>query len=301
MIIRMNMIRILILFVVPFVLTAQQDVQYTSYMYNMGAINPAYTSHNIGVVNMGGIYRSQWSNIEGSPKTNTFFARTPISEVTTIGLSYLGDKIGSTYIKKISGDYAYSLKLSKKSKLSLGIKIGISTVSVNFGEVLLASGDINTDPAFSNYNNKSSTSVGVGAFYVINNFYYGLSVPSIVNNQDKLYYFTNSGYVFDIANIVKIKPSFMLKGAFDNSFVLDSSINVLFMETIEAGISYRFKDSISLIGCVEVLKNMKIGYSYDYTVSDLGSFNSGSHEFFVLYNLDIFNLSKGYDKSPRYF
>jgi len=102
---------------------AQQDPQYTQYMYNMSVVNPAYTTNELGMLNFGTLYRSQWKNVIGTPKTLTFFAHAPMSEKVEMGISFITDNIGDGVLKEnnIYADFAYILKLDEQSNLSLGL------------------------------------------------------------------------------------------------------------------------------------------------------------------------------------
>jgi type IX secretion system PorP/SprF family membrane protein len=87
---------------------AQQDPQYTHYMYNMSVINPAYATDNPGVINLGGLYRAQWVGVEGAPTTGTFFAHTPLSKRVEVGLSFVNDQIGGVVNENnLYADFAY--------------------------------------------------------------------------------------------------------------------------------------------------------------------------------------------------
>ena len=90
----------------------------------------------------------------------------------------------------------------------------------------------------------------------------------------------------------------MVKGS---PISLDTSINMLFNNKFETGLSYRWGDDVSAMFNVYVMPSVKIGYAYDYTLSNLSSFSSGSHEIFALFDLDLLGLKKGYDKSPRFY
>ena len=98
---------------------AQQDPQYTQYMYNMSVLNPAYTTDTPSILNFGMLYRSQWQNAVGAPKTLTFFAHTPLSEKIEVGLSVVSDDIGDGALKEnnIYADFAYILKLDDESNI----------------------------------------------------------------------------------------------------------------------------------------------------------------------------------------
>ena len=89
-----------------------------------------------------------------------------------------------------------------------------------------------------------------------------------------------------------------VKGA---PITLDVTANLLYNDTIEFGIGYRIEDAFSGMVNFKVSPELRVGYAYDHTLSNIGPFTSGSHELFILYNLDILNLHKGFDKSPRFF
>lgn len=303
---------ILLLFFIK--LGAQQDPQYTQYMYNMSVVNPAYNTQKAGILNMGGLYRSQWENAVGAPTTLTFFARTPFSEKIEMGISIISDDIGDGSLKEnnIYMDFAYILQLNEKSSLSLGLKGGITTFETNFNGFRLP--EVQDDPAFNGNLNSTFPNVGVGAFYSRENFYAGISIPNLLTSKhlenrdginrigsETLHTFAMAGYVYELNSTIKIKPSVLAKIVLGAPVTLDTSLNMLFNNRFEGGISYRLEDSVSAMFNIAVLPSLRIGYAYDYTLSNLGGFNDGSHEIFVLFDVDLLGMQKGYDKSPRFY
>jgi type IX secretion system PorP/SprF family membrane protein len=294
--------------------TAQQDPHFTQYMNNMSVVNPAYATATPAILNLGSLYRSQWSGIEGAPKTITVFAHTPINNKIETGISLVSDNIGDGAKKETNlfADFAYILQLDEKQNLSFGVKAGFSTISTNFNGFRLNSGDITTDKAFAENVNETVPNIGVGAYYFTDNYYVGISAPNLLpaehikerkeisslGTQNIHTYFTG-GYVFDINEAFKLKPAFMAIFVTGAPVSVDLTANVLYNEKFELGLAYRFNDSASILMNVNVTPNLRIGYSYDYTISNLSQFNSGSHEIGLFYNLDL--LGKGYDKSPRFF
>ncbi|MFN7014546.1 MAG: PorP/SprF family type IX secretion system membrane protein, partial [Bacteroidia bacterium] len=130
-------------------MVAQQDPQFTHYMYNMSVINPAYATENKDVINMGGIYRAQWVGIEGAPTTQSFFAHKPLSRKVEMGISIVHDEIGDVVEESnIYADFAYVLSLSEKTRLSFGVKAGVTLFSTNFNGFQYTSPLL--DPAFEN-------------------------------------------------------------------------------------------------------------------------------------------------------
>ena len=294
--------------------TGQQDPQFTQYMYNMSVVNPAYATATPSILNLGTLYRTQWVGVEGAPKTLSLFAHTPINDKLETGFSLITDDIGDGAKKETNlyADIAYVLQLNETQKLSFGVKAGITSLSTNFNGFVLNSGNATTDKAFQENVNKTLPNLGIGAYYFTDNYYIGLSAPNLLTAEhikerseisslgiQNIHTYLTGGYVFNISDAFKLKPAMMaifVKGA---PVSLDFTANVLYNEKFELGAAYRVDDAVSILMSVNVTPNFRVGYSYDYTLSNLSQFSSGSHEFVLLYNLNL--LGKGYDKSPRFF
>jgi len=293
---------------------SQQDPQYTQYMYNMNVVNPAYTTNNLGIINVGALYRSQWKNAVGSPETLSFFTHIPVTNKIETGISFITDKIGDGVLKEnnIYADFSYTLKLNKNNNLALGLKAGFTNFETNFNGFVLP--EFQDDNAFNENSNTMFPNIGIGAFYNTNNWYVGASAPNLLNTKhlesnsgisaigsEKIHVFFTGGYVYELNRNLKIKPSFLMKAVGGAPLSIDGAINVLFNNKFEGGISYRVGDAISGLFNIKATPMLRIGYAYDYTLSNLGNFNAGTHEIFVLFDLDLFGLKKGYDKSPRFY
>lgn len=291
---------------------SQQDPLYTQYMYNMSVLNPAYATDDPGMLRLGGLYRSQWVGIDGAPSTANFFAHTPVSDRVELGISIVHDEIGD-WVKEnnITADFAYVLPLNETNKLSLGIKGGLSTFDANVSGLTL--NQLN-DPAFREDINEVFPVVGVGAYFFGEKYYVGLSAPNLLTSkhlenqqgirtlgEENIHYFLTGGYVFDINPDFKLKPAFMARGVQGAPLSVDITANVLMFNRLEAGVGYRFGDAVTGLVNFAVTPQLRVGYAYDRTTSNLGDYNDGTHEFLLLFDLDIFGLSKGYDKSPRFF
>ncbi|MGB7393930.1 MAG: PorP/SprF family type IX secretion system membrane protein, partial [Pricia sp.] len=215
---------ILLLLLCHLGLRAQQDPQYTQYMYNMSVINPAYTTNDPGMLNFGALYRSQWRGVTGSPETLTFFGHSPLSEKIETGLSLIRDNIGDGAVKEtnIYADFAYILKLDDKSNLSLGLKGGVTFFETDFNGFMLP--ELQDDPAFNENINSTFPNIGAGAFYNRENFYAGVSIPNLLTtthleNRDgitttgseNIHLFLTSGYVYELNADLKLKPSVLAK------------------------------------------------------------------------------------------
>ncbi|WP_445721810.1 PorP/SprF family type IX secretion system membrane protein [Flavobacterium sp.] len=293
---------------------AQQDPQFTQYMYNMSIVNPGYATDDLGVINLGGIYRSQWVGAVGAPSTASLFAHFPLSEKIESGLNVIKDELGEGVLNEttLSADLGYKVALSKKAKLSIGLKAGVNFFNTNFNGFQLNDDSIGTDNAFQNLN-ETFLNLGAGLFYFTDKYYLGLSVPNFLPNKqlkeangisaigtDELHYFFTGGYVFNLTDNIKFKPAFITKLVQNAPLSADITANFMFYDKFEIGVAHRIDDSFSGLVNYKITPQLRIGYAYDHTINNLGRFNSGSHEIILLFNIDTLN-NKGYDKSPRFF
>ena len=284
---------------------AQQDPQYTQYMYNMNVVNPAYAGSKEGL-SLTALYRKQWSGFDQAPETITFSAHSPVGEKVGLGLSAIKDELGPISETNVYIDFSYTLQMSTSWQLALGIKAGAT-----FHDVGLTGLDLQdpNDPFFSQDINNTYPNVGAGAFLYTDNFYLGLSVPNFLNSvhldesgikfgSETNHYFATTGYVFQVSDNFKLKPSVMVKSAFDAPLSFDANLNALFYEKFEIGASYRLDDSFSGLVGFQVTPNIRIGYAYDRVVSDIKTVSDASHE--IILTFDLF-FNKRTLRSPRYF
>ena len=304
-----------LLLLLSFQIEAQQNPHYTQYMYNMSTINPGYAT-DTGSMNFGALYRMQWVGSEGGPTTGTFFGHSPLAKNVEVGLSIVHDEIGDVVKETgVFADFAYIVKLNETNKISFGLKAGASFFSTNF-DGFVYSDDL-PDPAFANNLSKTFPNIGVGAFYFGENYYLGLSSPNLLTTKhlerksgivttgvEAIHYFFTGGYVFNLNDNLKFKPAFMARGISGAPLALDITSNFLINNKFEIGAGYRVEDAISGLVNFRISPTLRIGYAYDYTLSNLGRFNSGSHEIMILFDLgknDDKKDNDGYDKSPRFF
>lgn len=284
---------------------AQQDPQYTQYMYNMNVVNPAYAGSKESL-SLTALYRNQWSGLDGNPVTFTFSGHSPISEKIGLGLSAIKDELGPVSETNLFADFSYTLQMARTVKLALGLKAGVT-----FHDVGLASLELQdpNDPFFSQDINNTYPNIGAGAFLYGDNFYMGLSVPNLLKSvhldengykygSETNHYFVTAGYVFQLSENIKLKPSAMVKSAFDAPISFDANINALFYERFELGGSYRLEDSFSAMVGFQISPNLRVGYAYDHVISDLKAVGPSSHELIITF--DVF-FSPPAILSPRFF
>jgi type IX secretion system PorP/SprF family membrane protein len=295
--------------------TAQQDPHYTQYMYNMNVINPAYAGSKENL-SFGLLYRKQWVDIEDSPTTMTFSGSSPVGKNVGLGLSVINDKIGPVEETNAYADFSYTLNLGGEHRLALGLKAGATFHKVGlFTDIGQSNVPDPNDPAFSSNINNTFFNIGAGFFYYTQKYYLAFSVPNMLKSKhldfkpldgsgeqhfgsEESHYFLTGGYVFQLNDNLKMKPSFMLKSSFNVSPSLDASLNFLFFERFEIGATYRLDDSFGAMVNYAITPNLRLGYAYDHIVSDLNVTTPASHEVMLLFDL---NFPKKVSRSPRYF
>ncbi len=296
-----------------FEIQAQQDPHYTQYMYNMTVVNPAYAGSKESISG-GLLYRQQWVGLEGAPKTATFAIHSPVGKNVGLGLSLISDKIGPIEENNVYTDFSYTVNLGGQSKLALGLKAGATFQKIGlFSDIGNGYTQQPNDNAFSENSSNIKLNVGSGLFFYTNKYYLAFSVPNMLNSKhlditkngqqykfgsETQHYFLTSGYVFDLSENTKFKPSFMLKSAFKAPTSLDCSANFLFFEKYEIGATYRLQDSFGAMVNFAVTPSIRIGYAYDHVISEIKGTSPASHEFMLLFDL---NLSKKVSVSPRFF
>lgn len=293
---------------------AQQDPQYTQYMYNTQVINPAYAG-NRDALSFGLLYRTQWVGLDGAPKTGTFTVNSPIGSLDNmgLGLSVVTEELGPASESNITVDYAYAINLSDQAELSFGLKAGIDILDVDFTKLNIF--DI-TDPRFqNNIDNRIQPQIGAGVYYNTDRFYAGLSVPNFLTTRhfdegsienveketiaaERLHYFLIAGYVFDLSDNVKFKPATLVKAVSGSPLQWDVSANFMLYEKFTAGLAYRWDAAMSALVGFQATDGIFLGFGYDYQTTDLEQYSDGSYEFFIRF--DIFNKPEKL-LTPRFF
>jgi type IX secretion system PorP/SprF family membrane protein len=293
-------------------MVAQQDAQFTQYMYNTVNINPAYAGSR-GVMSIFGVHRTQWVGLDGAPTTNGFSLNTPIGESNVgLGLSILNDKIGPSVENNLSIDFSYSIPISETYKLSFGLKATADLLNVDFNK--LNQHDANDYSFETNIDNKFSPNFGVGMYLHSDDTYIGISAPNVLETEhfdryastganshvakEKIHYYLIAGHVFDLSATVKFKPSLLTKVVQGAPLQVDISGNFLIDEKFVAGVAYRWSAAVSAMVGFQASDSWFIGYGYDLETTRLSNYNSGSHEIFLRY--ELFN-KYGRIVSPRFF
>jgi type IX secretion system PorP/SprF family membrane protein len=290
---------------------AQQDAQYTQYMYNTIVVNPAYAGTR-DLMSVFALHRAQWVGIDGAPVTNTLSINAPINESKVgLGLSVVNDKIGPSSENNIAVDFSYTIEAFTDYKMSFGLKASANLLSIDFTKLVQKPGDVIFGE---NIDNKFSPNVGTGFYLHSDVGYIGLSVPNLIETKhfdksatpsstnhiavEAINYYLIAGYVFDLSPSVKFKPSLQTKYVQGAPLELDVSANFMIHDKWVGGLAYRWSAAMSVMTGFQVTDSWFIGYSYDFDTTALVNYNYGSHEIFLRY--EFFN---GYERSisPRFF
>lgn len=294
-------------------LLAQQDAQYTQYMYNTVSVNPGYTGSR-GHLSIAALYRAQWVGIEGAPKTQTFNFHTPMGyRGVGIGVSVINDKIGPTSETYLDLDFSYTIQTSQEARLSFGLKASGHLLDIRFSELNQDyTNPGGPDPTLQqDIQNKFSPNIGAGVYYHTDRFYAGLSAPRILETthfdrsslstaSEEINYYFITGYVFDMSPFWKFKPTLLTKVVRGAPLQIDFSANVMYNEKFILGAGYRWDAAVSVMAGFQISPAFLIGLAYDREITELGQavFNDGSFE--VILRYDFIRVLDQL-KSPRFF
>ncbi|MBO6607261.1 type IX secretion system membrane protein PorP/SprF [Psychroserpens sp.] len=285
---------------------AQQLPQFTQYMYNTISINPAYAGSR-ETLSIVGLHRSQWVGLEGGPQTQTLSIHAPMrNEKVGLGLSFINDELGFQNFSYLYGDFSYTIRTGEKSELAFGLKAGFTSYSLDADFQQSQS----NDPVIFGFENRWKPNIGTGVYWHSNKWYLGLSAPRILNTDytgdaefealERISYYFTGGYVFKLSENTMFKPAVLLKATNGAPLSFDATANFLFHDKFWIGAGYRVNERAGAIGGIadfQVSKQLRIGYAYEYPISDLRPYTSGTHE--VLLMFEVFKSKR--IKSPRYF
>ena len=304
-----NLIKVMLILVALIALPdvhAQQDPQYTHYMYNTMSINPAYAGQR-DVLSVTGLYRTQWVGIDGAPESSSFGIHSPLKDDRVgIGLNVVNDALGPANETFVDANLSYTLPFDDNgTELSFGIKLGAHQLKTDWTKGRFR---ILSDPTFNENINVLSPTVGAGLYLHSDKWYLGASVPNFLTTEhyddveesiatERINFYFIGGYVFNINRALKLKPSFFVKAVSGAPVIADLSANFLYQDKINLGLAYRWDDSISALLGFQVTNGLYLGYSYDLTTTGLGNYNSGTHE--ILMRFELQRLGRLI--SPRFF
>lgn len=306
-----KLLTVLLLLITTSLLFAQQDALFSQYMFNKLAVNPGYAgSRELLSADM--IYRYQWVNIEGAPKTVSFALHSPLNNPhLALGFNLSNDKIGPLSNTSAMATFAYRI-IFPKSKLSFGLQAGVKSSDVLWSKFNVKDAGESFLEMSNQVENKVIPDANFGVYYYSDKFYAGVSARQLLQNQSLLstdqlgntqfsklatHFYAMTGAAFPLSDNVVFRPSLLAKFVNNAPPQLDLNASFLFANTLWVGASYRTEKAIVLITEVNIAQNLRIGYSYDIWMNELQSYNKGSHEIRISFD---FNVGKRI-LTPRYF
>lgn len=298
---------------------SQQDAQYTQFMFNKLALNPAYAGNwNGTAVTL--LQRNQWSGFEGAPSNQSFTLNTSLFK-NKIGLGLIAtrDKIGATESWNLAGSYSYKLQLNK-GILAIGLQASIRTYALDWAS--LQPNESNDPIATNELTEKLIPNFGIGFYYQQANFYAGLSVPNIQQNSlnsivnsggttslslTKRHAYLMAGGMIYNSDKLKVKMASLVKYAANSPIDIDLHTSTIFFDKLWTGFTLRHGglqinndvlESIDLVLQYQFTQGLRIGLAYDISLSEVGQYHSGTYE--VMAFIRPIN-KKNAVQNPRFF
>ncbi|ADR23120.1 membrane protein [Marivirga tractuosa] len=289
---------IISLFLLGGTLKAQQYPIYSQYIFNGLVLNPAYAGSHVQL-SASAMYRNQWVNFDGSPKTLFFSAHTSLmKERMGVGLLINDDRIGSYASQNIYGSYSFIIK-TPKGKLALGFQAGVNILASDFKDLNL---DDVGDNSFASFNSLKPN-FGTGAYFYNKKFFAGFSVPFLLNNgygnlnienaisevRSARYYYLNGGFMLpmNLEKTLYFQPSALIRGQEGAPLNFDINASFLFYDLLNVGVSYRNIDAVVSYIDFKLNESFHFSYSYDWTTSAIRNASNGTHEFMINYRVRI--------------
>ncbi|MEM9325938.1 MAG: type IX secretion system membrane protein PorP/SprF [Bacteroidota bacterium] len=283
---------------------AQQQVMFTQYMFNNLAINPGYAG-TTDALSVTALARRQWVGVDGAPNTQTLATHAAIPNTRVgVGLLFVRDAIGISEENTLIASSAYKLQIAEGKTLSMGLQAGFSSYTHDYTDL-----GIIDDDKFLLSSSLLVPNIGFGLFYHSERLYAGFSAPYLLNRKLRnasvdlsteqiRHFYAQGGYVFDINPSLKLRPHLLLKMVPGAPVETDISANFIYKDLLWMGAAYRSLDAVNFLFQVQASDQFRVGYAYDYTLSELNQVTSGSHEIMVQY---VFSFSKHSMVTPRYF
>jgi type IX secretion system PorP/SprF family membrane protein len=279
-------------------------------MFDPLLVNPAYAGSQVQL-SATGIYRNQWVNFPGAPKTFTATAHSGFRKARVgVGLIAAHDEIGIHNENALYGVYSYKIPLNrfdKSSVISFGIQGGFNNLRSNY--------NLLNEKQPDKYGVLSDLiwNFGAGIYYRSKKMWAGFSVPQILNNEiltaetafsslasQYRYYYLMGGSTFEVAPKVKIIPSTLIRIQEKAPVSFDINTMIVLSDVVGLGASYRLNDSVIGLFELQLNENFHVGYAYDVTTSDIRLYSNGTHEIMINYRIKIAKIHTGLE-CPSYW
>jgi type IX secretion system PorP/SprF family membrane protein len=282
-------------------LFAQQRPVQSLYMFDPLLINPAYAGAQVQL-SATAIYRNQWVNLDGAPRTFTATVHSSFLKDARMGLGIIAsnDQIGIRHDVGVYGVYSYKIKLSDEASLTFGLQGGFNNLKSDYTKLNIKAA---TDPNLQGVIGILTPNVGAGIMLKAKTFNVGFSVPQLMESKtfakegnlpfgtrQQRYYYLFANYNKSIGKNLKWIPSTLIR--FQEQAPLSFDVNSTFVlyNTVGLGVSYRLVEGFVGLFELQLNENFHVGYAYDFTVSDLNQYSNGTHEIMVNYRIKVAKL-----------
>lgn len=286
-----NIVKVVLLSLLSVPAFAQQMPFTSQYMFNDYILNPA-VGGSLDYMPISTSIRSQWSGLDGAPKTQTLSAHTKLGNRIGVGGFLFNDVTGPVSEKGVQLSYSYHLPMPNETKLSFGLGAMLFLHSLDVNKLKFEEG---SDQATLNIeDNTFSPDANFGVLLYNEKYKIGISIPQLFQNkvyendqQENLnnlvrHYFLHGEYIFNINDNFDLIPSSLIKYVTGAPVQFDINTRALYKKKYWLGFSYRDRESIvALIGLEYNV--FRLGYSYDFTLTDISKYSSGTHEIYLAY------------------
>ncbi len=281
-------------------LKAQQLTFQSQYMLNHYLINPG-AAGALDYMPISTSFRQQWAGFTDAPRTQMLSSNLKLNDEMGVGLILSNDITGPLRNMGLQASYAYHIRINDKSKLGFGLSAVLNRHTLDGSQFVLNDAVDNTlnGSQLSSFNPDAA----FGAYYYGENFFAGLSIMQLLHskfkfgdeinkeNKEVRHYFLSGGYTFDLGGDFKLEPSALIKYVYAAPVQFDINTRVFYKDNLWTGLSFRNQDAIAFnLGIKR--DQFVVGYSYDFTMSNIKNYSQGTHELYIEYQIPIGKVIK---------
>ena len=294
---------------------AQQDAQFSQYIFNGLYINPAYAGYKSDFF-INSFFRSQWTGLPGAPTTASIAADGAVAnDAVGLGILLQRDQIGAQSTVAAYTNYSYRIQIGENddSRLAFGLGVGLIQSGIDGSKL----NPVQTGDSYipTGYHSFLSPDARIGVLYTNNDWFIGASVDNLLPQYThpastatalgvpipKPHEYFTMGGIFDVSSDMKLKPSILIKDTPTAPTSMDVNAFLLISEKLWLGGTYRtavplynkpnlqkgLPTSSAMVATAEFFasESLRIGYAFDYSLNKLGTLGYGSHEISVAFTI----------------
>ncbi len=283
----------------------QRELMLSQYMHNRYTINNAFAGSREGL-SIFGAFRKQWAGIQGSPQSQLLTGHMPLKNLNmALGIQAYNETIARSSQSGFSLSYTYRIRVNRHTWMGFSLSGGFSNFSARWSEIPIENPE---DPLFGTDESSMGPQAGFGWSIYNQRFFGGFSIPELFSHDfsylDKTNfdlsqadYMLMGGYLFDAGSQLEFQPSFMLRYNPEKELPSDFSATLIYNRMIWGGLTWRTNNDVVALAGVQLLPQLRIVYSFDYSLDDIARFNKGAHEISIQYDFKY----KTHSPSPKFF